>query len=89
MPPRKKKDDVSNLPYEKALEELKAIVGRLEVETPSLEEAIQLFERGQVLAKHCAVLLSRAELKVRRVSVPSSSGPEGSAGLESELEPGE
>ncbi|MGA2112440.1 MAG: exodeoxyribonuclease VII small subunit [Anaerolineales bacterium] len=69
MPPRKKRDDVTRLSYEKALEELKSIVHRLETETPPLEEAIGLFERGQLLAKHCADLLGRAELKVRRLSI--------------------
>ncbi len=37
MPPRKKRDDVTRLSYEKALEELKSIVHRLETETPPLE----------------------------------------------------
>lgn len=74
MPPRKKREEVTSLSYEKALEELKGIVRRLEAETPPLEEAIRLFERGQVLAKHCADLLGRAELKVRRLSVPPVPG---------------
>jgi exodeoxyribonuclease VII small subunit len=78
MPPRKKKDDVTRLSYEKALEELKGIVHRLETETPPLEVAIGLFERGQLLAKHCADLLGRAELKVRRLSI--SPVPERQAG---------
>lgn len=69
MAPRKRSEEVTRLSYEKALEELKGIVRRLEEERPPLEEAIALFERGELLAKHCADLLGRAELKVRRLSV--------------------
>ena len=68
MSPRTKKAVPSDLSYEAALEELKRIVARLEEESISLEDSLQLFERGQLLAKHCATLLSRAELKVRRLA---------------------
>lgn len=58
---------VEALSFENALQELEAIVNQLEAEDRTLEEALQLFERGQSLAKHCAALLDQAELKVQQI----------------------
>ena len=59
---------VETLTYEQAFAELEAIVAELESEEHTLDEAIARFERGQALAKHCADLLDKAELKVRQIS---------------------
>jgi exodeoxyribonuclease VII small subunit len=59
---------VEELTYEEALAELEEIVSQLEGETNQLEQAIKLFERGQVLAARCGVLLESAELKVKQVA---------------------
>lgn len=56
-----------NLSYEEALAELEQIVQALESNNNSLEMALSLFERGQVLAKHCASLLDKAEISVQRL----------------------
>lgn len=56
---------VEELSYEQAIEELDAIVAALESEELALEKAIDLFERGRLLAQHCASLLEKAELRVR------------------------
>jgi exodeoxyribonuclease VII small subunit len=58
--------------YETALEELRAIVDKLEGSTASLEESVQLFERGQQLAKHCADLLAGAEVRLRRLGAQTA-----------------
>ncbi|MFN2197529.1 MAG: exodeoxyribonuclease VII small subunit [Anaerolineales bacterium] len=58
---------VEALSFENAFQELEAIVNQLETEDRTLEEALQLFERGQALAKHCAELLDQAELKVQQI----------------------
>ena len=58
---------VEELTYEEALAELEQIVAVLEGEQNRLEDAIQLFERGQSLAARCGVLLEAAELKVKQV----------------------
>ncbi len=60
--------DVQSLSYEQAFAELEEIVYGLETNEKSLEEAIALFERGQALAKHCASLLDKAELRVHQLS---------------------
>ena len=56
---------VENLSYEEAFEELGKIVADLENEVGNLDTTIELFERGQLLAKHCSALLNSAELKVQ------------------------
>ena len=59
---------VEDLTYEEALAELEEIVSALEGEQSQLEEAINLFERGQALAARCGALLEAAELKVKQVA---------------------
>lgn len=59
---------VNELSYEQAFSELETIVNALETSQPSLEDAMNLFERGQNLAQRCAALLDQAELKVRQLS---------------------
>jgi len=64
--PSKKTQD--ELTYEQAFAELETVVAALEGEQRPLDEAIALYERGQILAKHCAELLEKAELHVRQLS---------------------
>jgi len=59
---------VQELSYEQALSELESIVNALDSDDRTLEEALDQFERGQALAKHCASLLDHAELKVQQIS---------------------
>jgi exodeoxyribonuclease VII small subunit len=59
---------VEKMNYEAAYAELEQIVGALEQNQPSLEEALASFERGEALAARCAALLDQAELKVRQLT---------------------
>jgi exodeoxyribonuclease VII small subunit len=59
--------DVAALPFDKALAELQAVVGRLEAGGLQLEESIALYERGVALHDHCSTLLTGAELRVQRL----------------------
>ena len=68
MSPSSKKEKVEELSYEAAFTELETIVAALEGESRPLDESISLYERGQALAKHCAALLEKAELRVRQLS---------------------
>lgn len=56
--------DVAGLGYEQARDELVDIVARLESGQVGLEESMALWERGEVLAAHCAQWLDAAEEKV-------------------------
>lgn len=59
---------VEQLSYEEAMRELEDIIDRLETAQSSLQESLDLFERGQALAQRCAALLDQAELRVRQVT---------------------
>lgn len=59
--------NIAELTYEQAFEELEKTVTQLEAEIQNLDQALLLFERGQALAKHCADLLEKAELKVQQL----------------------
>ena len=59
---------IDEMTYEQAFHELEAVVTALEMEKQSLEESMQLFERGQALIRRCMDLLDKAELKVRQLS---------------------
>jgi exodeoxyribonuclease VII small subunit len=67
--------DVSGLTFDKALEELRTIVARLETGGLSLEESITLYERGAALHEHCGRLLDSAELRVQRLLDGAGGGP--------------
>jgi exodeoxyribonuclease VII small subunit len=62
------KKSMDELTYENAFAELESIVAALENEQRSLDESMKLYERGQVLVKHCAKLLDKAELKVKQLA---------------------
>jgi len=59
---------VDQLTYEQAFAELEASVAALESGQHPLDETLRLFERGQELARHCASLLDKAELKIQRLN---------------------
>jgi exodeoxyribonuclease VII small subunit len=68
MPKDNTPPPVESLAYEEALAELEKIVATLEGESGSLDEAMALYERGQMLARRCAELIDKAELKVMQLS---------------------
>ena len=59
---------LESLTYEQAFTELETIIAALESDQHSLDEALALFERGQALARRCADLLDKAELKIQQLS---------------------
>lgn len=67
---------LEKLTYEEALVELEGIVQSLEAGQQPLEKSMLLFERGQALARWCAELLDRAELKVRTLNGEALELPE-------------
>ena len=50
--------------FEEAMNHLQQIVGRLNQQDLSLDEALELYERGVHLARHSRDLLSQAETRV-------------------------
>ena len=68
-------EDVRAMSFEDALEELEAIVQRLEQGRGALDEAIDAYERGSALRRHCEAKLKDARARVERISL-SAGGPE-------------
>jgi exodeoxyribonuclease VII small subunit len=59
---------LSDLSYEQAFSELETIVAALESEQKPLDEALQLYERGQLLVQYCAALLDQADLRIQQLN---------------------
>ncbi len=69
------------LSFEQALAELEQTVARLEAGNLTLEDALQLFERGQELAGLCERALTEAELRIEKLR-PAPAGAEVLGALE-------
>ncbi len=63
---------ISEMTYEQAYDELITIVEAMESRQQTLDEAMQLFERGQELNKHCTALLDNADLRIKELTEKSS-----------------
>jgi exodeoxyribonuclease VII small subunit len=54
----------SDVPFEKALEELEAIVAKMEEGKLPLEESLAAYQRGAELLRHCEGKLSAAQARI-------------------------
>jgi exodeoxyribonuclease VII small subunit len=81
---QKTNDDVQQLPFERAIEELESIVKRLEEGKVPLEESVAIYERGEVLKRRCEELLRAAEARVEKISLDAAGKPTGAAPLDVE-----
>ena len=70
-------DELKDLTFEQALEQLEETVRAMEAGELSLHETTALFERGMRLANYCGDMLSKAELKITQIQTTygESSGP--------------
>lgn len=53
--------------FEEALTQLEAIIEKLNDEDVTLEESVQLYEKGLKLSKICGETLESAELKIEEI----------------------
>lgn len=60
-------ENLTDLSFEQALQELESLVRRLEEGRLPLEEAIAAYERGANLKSHCQAKLQAAKLKVDQI----------------------
>lgn len=58
---------INELTFEQAAKRLEVIVNKLESGEVPLENAIDLFQEGMVLAKHCHQKLEKAEMKIDEI----------------------
>ena len=59
---------IEELTFEEAMAALEAVVGQIESNELSLDDTLDLFERGALLARRCGTLLDHAELRVAELS---------------------
>ena len=69
--------DISGLSFEDALKELERIVSRLESGEAQLQEAIDLYERGDRLRKQCAARLDAAQARIEAIRLDAEGRPTG------------
>lgn len=74
IPASDKSAALDGLSFERALQELEAIVARLEQGEVELEDSIALYERGQALKVHCEAKLKSAEGRLEKI-VMGEGGP--------------
>ena len=66
--------DIKKMSFEDALEELKALVQKLESGEGKLDEAIESYARGAQLKAHCEAKLSEAQAKIEKITFKSDGG---------------
>ncbi|MHA3841622.1 exodeoxyribonuclease VII small subunit [Sphingomonas aestuarii] len=58
---------IAELSFEDALKELETIVARLESGDAPLQQAIDLYERGDALRRQCAARLDAAQARIEAI----------------------
>ncbi len=66
--------EIQELTFEEALRELQSIVDKLETGQVTLEEAIEMYERGVKLSKYCIEKLTQAELRIKKIVKDENQG---------------
>lgn len=61
-------ETVDDLSFEEAIQRLEALVEELERSEISLDEAVQAYEEGMMLAQHCQGHLDDAELRIEELT---------------------
>ena len=60
-------EDIANMSFEQALEELEEIVRDLETGEGDLDASINAYTRGAHLKRHCETKLKEAEAKIEKI----------------------
>jgi len=63
-----KKNDISKLKFEEAVDALTEIVRGIEGGEIELEASLEQYERGMGLIKHCRGILEKAEKRIEKIS---------------------
>lgn len=76
----------AELDFERAVEQVEAIIGRIESGEAGLDRSIAEYERGMLLLKRCREFLQRAEQRVQdlteQMQADSPRGPRREGGAE-------
>jgi exodeoxyribonuclease VII small subunit len=65
----KRTTDKSKLTYEQAIEQLEALLEKLDTGEIGLEESLRHYERGVELIKHCRGVLGRVEKRIHELKL--------------------
>ena len=76
MTERKQKDEVGKLTFEQAIQQLKAIVDRIEQGAIPLQDSLEQYEKGMALIKHCRDILQKAQKRIEKISKEEPPEPE-------------
>ncbi|WP_380788033.1 exodeoxyribonuclease VII small subunit [Sphingomonas sp. R86521] len=68
---------IEDLSFEDALKDLETIVGQLESGDTPLQQAIELYERGNRLRLRCAERLDAAQARIESIRLDSDGKPVG------------
>ncbi len=68
--------DIAKLSFEQALEQLEDIVRQLEGGESALEQALEAYERGALLKRHCEAKLAQAQARVEKISLTADGTPQ-------------
>ncbi|MGB7341387.1 MAG: exodeoxyribonuclease VII small subunit [Phototrophicaceae bacterium] len=60
-------DNINELSFEQAFDQLEDVIAQLESGDLSLEEQVMMSERGKLLSARCQVLLDNAELRIKKL----------------------
>lgn len=69
-------EDIAAMSFETALKELEGIVRDLEQGQTSLDRAIDAYERGAALKRHCEKKLAEARMRVEKIGLAGDGAPE-------------
>jgi exodeoxyribonuclease VII small subunit len=61
-------DDIAKMKFEDALSELEKIVKELEEGKVELDGAIERYERGAALKRHCEAKLAEAQARIEKIT---------------------
>ena len=66
-----KSKSIEKISFEEALAELEEIVRKIDTGQESLANAVDSFERGVLLKKHCEKMLKDAKMKIEKITSSS------------------
>ena len=82
MADEEQQQNVDDMSFEAALEELETIVNKLESGRVDLEASIAIYERGEKLKARCEALLKKAEARIEKITLKPDGSPGGTEPLE-------
>ena len=73
-------DQDKSIDFEKKLQDLEALVAKLETGELSLEESLKAYENGIALTRECQGILEKAQLRIEMASIENKASEDQSEG---------